>query len=62
MWSENRVKMDNMDGVLVTTFNRGVSVAQRVEDIAAQPEMYYFNVHTLASWKEWQSQGPKGSC
>mmetsp|Transcript_36524 Transcript_36524/g.103937 ORF Transcript_36524/g.103937 Transcript_36524/m.103937 type:complete len:145 (+) Transcript_36524:446-880(+) len=63
MWTRGSLKMDDMDGALTGMFNRGVSLAQRVEDIAERPEMYYFNVHTLASWKQWGRTGSaRGMC
>lgn len=55
------VKMTDMPGVLVSMFNRGRTVADRVLAIAAKPEMYFFNVHTFASWKKWRPN-PKGIC
>jgi len=42
-----------MPGVLIPNFNRGMTVAQRVQDVARRPGMYYFNYHSLASWAHW---------
>mmetsp|Transcript_143567 Transcript_143567/g.357775 ORF Transcript_143567/g.357775 Transcript_143567/m.357775 type:complete len:518 (-) Transcript_143567:78-1631(-) len=42
----------DMEGMLVPRAD-GMTVADRVRDIAARPEMYYFNVHTVASYNHW---------
>lgn len=61
-WDENGAAHDShMPGVLVTNFNRGMTVADRVEDIAKRPHMYYFNFHSLASWNHWYPD-PHGMC
>merc|ERR1711972_924762 len=51
----------NMPGALVKNFNRDMSAAERVEDIAKRPHMYYFNFHSLASWTRWYPT-PHGIC
>lgn len=63
-WDQHHVaKLGDMAGALVAAFNRGMTLAERVEDIAARPHMYYFNVHTLASWKQWGRTGSaRGMC
>jgi nicotinamidase-related amidase len=55
----------NMKGVfLATPPNSGMSVKERVRDIAEYPGKYYFNFHSLASWQYWlsQNEGPRGMC
>eukprot|EP00443_Scrippsiella_acuminata_P119791 CAMPEP_0115657170 /NCGR_PEP_ID=MMETSP0272-20121206/44544_1 /TAXON_ID=71861 /ORGANISM="Scrippsiella trochoidea, Strain CCMP3099" /LENGTH=376 /DNA_ID=CAMNT_0003095193 /DNA_START=61 /DNA_END=1187 /DNA_ORIENTATION=- len=52
-WTDGAAHNKDMEGVLVPNFNRGLTAAQRVEDIVKRPHMYYFNFHTLASWNHW---------
>lgn len=53
-WDQRGVAFNpGMPGILIPNFNRGMTVAQRVEDMARRPGMYYFNFHSLASWAHW---------
>jgi len=52
-WKNGAAHNRDMAGVLVPNFNRGMTAAQRVEDIVKRPNMYYFNFHSLASWNHW---------
>jgi len=54
-----------MMGVFLNTpANSGMTVSERVRDIASNAGKYYMNFHSIASWAYWQSQGdgPKGMC
>jgi hypothetical protein len=43
--------------------NAGVTAADRVRDILARPERYYFNFHSVASWAFWRARPhPQGMC
>lgn len=52
-WTNGAAHNRDVAGVLVPNFNRGITAAQRVEDIVKRPNMYYFNFHSLASWNHW---------
>jgi len=54
-------RTSGMRGVLILGENKGMTVADRVMDIAANPNSYFFNVHTMASWNQWYPD-PKGAC
>jgi hypothetical protein len=59
-WDSSDVSHNvNVPGVVVP--NSGMTAAERVEDIARQPNKYYFNFHSLASWSHWYPQ-PHGIC
>jgi hypothetical protein len=59
-WDSHDVSHNvNVPGVLIP--NTGMTAAERVEDIVGQPEKYYFNFHSLASWSHW-SPHPHGIC
>merc|ERR1719476_461139 len=38
--------------------NEGASLSDRVRDFAANPGIYYFNFHSIASWAYWSAQNP----
>lgn len=61
-YENGAVIMPDMRGVIDPVANGDMSVAQRIEDVAANPGKYYFNMHSLASFSYWKSQGstPKG--
>merc|ERR1719188_2718562 len=48
----------HMMGYFIPGENKGTSLAARVRDIAANPGMYYFNFHSVASWAYWSAQNP----
>merc|ERR1719210_2229543 len=61
-WDQNGAAHNsNMPGTLVPNFNRGMTAAERVEDIAKRPHAYYFNFHSMASWAHWYPV-PHGIC
>merc|ERR1719356_1546217 len=43
----------NMMGYFIPGENEGISLSERVRDIAANPGKYYFNFHSIASWAYW---------
>jgi len=47
----------DMKAQFIDATNGGMSVADRVKDIAERPDKYYFNFHSLASWTHWSNQG-----
>jgi hypothetical protein len=55
---------DMMGVFLNTPANRGMTVSERVRDIASNAGKYYMNFHSISSWTYWQSHGdgPKGMC
>jgi len=55
---------DMMGVFLNTPANSGMTVSERVRDIASNAGKYYMNFHSIASWAYWQNQGdgPKGMC
>merc|ERR1712048_620433 len=63
-YKDGQAYMASMQGALVTKFNEGMTIADRVKDIAANPDHYYFNFHSVASWMYWQNHGgePVGMC
>jgi hypothetical protein len=64
-YSSGNSNNPNMKGVfLATPPNEGISVRDRVRDIAENPGKYYFNLHSLASYHYWLSknEGPRGMC
>merc|ERR1712048_1268047 len=48
----------HMMGYFIPGENEGTSLSERVRDIAANPGMYYFNFHSIASWAYWSAQNP----
>jgi len=54
----------DMKGVIDPVANGDMSIEQRIEDLAANPGKYYFNLHSLASFSYWQASGgtPAGMC
>merc|ERR1711972_976287 len=48
----------HMMGYFIPGENEGTSLSERVRDIAANPGMYYFNFHSVASWAYWSAQNP----
>lgn len=48
--------MVGMEGSLVKVSNAGMTAADRVRDLLAHPERYYFNFHSVASWAYWRTQ------
>merc|ERR1712157_477424 len=56
--------ISEMQGVIDPVASGGLSAKELVEDVAANPNKYYFNLHSLASFSYWQStrSTPKGMC
>jgi len=46
-------RTEGMTGIMVPGERRGETVAELVTDIVRNPQLYYFNVHTLASYNHW---------
>lgn len=54
-------RTSGMRGVLIPGENKDMTVADRVLDIVHNPQSYFFNVHTLASFNQWYP-AVKGAC
>jgi len=59
--SDGYLRAADMEGVLVSKAKQPHEVDAEIRHIGEHPDLYYFNVHSLASYTQWYP-GHKGMC